>query len=55
MVDQWLGLCASTAVGTTSIPSQGTWIPPAAKKTEKHALGCSRGKEDENGKNRFKF
>ena len=25
------------------------------KKTEKHALGCSRGKEDENGKNRFRF
>ena len=55
MVGQWLGLCASTAVGTSSIPSQGTWIPQVAKKPEKHALDCSRGKEEEDGKNRFKF
>ena len=44
MVGQWLGLCASTAVGTTSIPSQGAWIPPAAKK-QKNMLWVAPGEK----------
>ena len=31
LVVQWLGLCASTARGTGSIPDRGTKIPHAAK------------------------
>ena len=32
---QWLGLCASTAGGTGSIPSQGTKVPHAAQCSHK--------------------
>ena len=45
---QWLGLCAFTAEGVGSIPSQGTKIPQAAwcsqkqKKIEEEGILCPR-------------
>ena len=40
LVVQWLGFCASTAEGTSSIPGQGTKIPQAhsAAKKKKSTL-----------------
>ena len=42
---QWLGLCASTAGGTGSIPGQGT----KKKKKGKGKLESSRGRWSEEG------
>ena len=35
LAGQWLGLRASTLVGTGSIPAQGTELPHAAQRSQK--------------------